>query len=223
MRKGVIRSLHARLAASAAVALLALLSACSSARPPAKAAAPARRDVCLYVNANRGAGSGFAAEWNGKRGVMTAWHVVEAHVSDADVTGNGVRLTGLVFDRVGVTDIAWCEREDLPAAWVVLRVSDPIINELVDAWGWANGGLQHRQGIVIREEVERDPHMAPEGRYVRLGCPVIEGMSGGPVLNPGGRVVGVICLLDREKEWRFTEGRWVLVGQRVELIAGDIP
>lgn len=213
-----------RLLALVSLAACSLLISACAARPavPPRVAA-AVRDVPLYIKAARGSGSGFAARWNGKVGIITAWHVVSAQNPEADVTGNG-ETARAVFERVGVTDVAWSERTFIPAKWVTLDVADPVIGELVDAWGYADGGLQHRQGLIIREEVERNRFMAPEGRYVRLGCSVIQGMSGGPVLNKGGRAVGVICLSDNESSFKVDPfGRAYDFQCRVELIAADIP
>lgn len=211
-----------------AAVLLALLmalglGACSAQPVAPRVAHVAVRDIPLYIKAARGSGSGFAARWNGKVGILTAWHVVESQKAEADVTGNG-ETARAKFDRVGVTDVAWSERTFIPARWVTLDIDDPVIGEMVDAWGYANGGLHHRQGRVIREEKERNRHMAPEGRYMRLGCDVIQGMSGGPVLNPAGRAVGVICLSDTATSFKVNRfGQPYDVEVRVELVAADIP
>lgn len=176
--------------------LLLLACSCVSAPPPvAQGFYPDLDDVVALVDEE---GEAYCSGVTTRYGVLTAYHCVEEATEDV--------LVGLRSDYNELTN-AW--EVGYPAA--VLRVSEeddlalldfrplwfaevarmqPPIGEPVTAVGHPGGlGYSAHRGIVasgVRYDSDR-----PQ-RWFQTDCGILPGMSGGPVFNDRGEVVGIV-------------------------------
>lgn len=163
--------------------LVATLVVILTAPPAAAATAPA--EGVTLVHAGQATGSAFAV---GDGNFVTARHVVAGHewvrlslgVQTPSVPAQVIALDDL--DDVAVLHVPASTRPSLPH--VLLTLGDaPTTGEQVTAIGYPGGGpLVQRGGQVVTV----DPEQA------RVDLAVQAGMSGGPLLDADGRVVGVL-------------------------------
>lgn len=176
---------------------LALLAACSchpadtGARLPdeASAAAAAMASVVRIETPSGGLGSGSA--WSDSV-ILTAWHVVDG--GTASVT----TLSGETCEVVATVafphdDLAWlhidpksCDLEPLPRAPRAALLGARVF------------GLGHPAGLdwTLAQGIVAHPERRMSGStYVQTDAALNPGMSGGPLVDEHGRLVGVTALL----------------------------
>jgi S1-C subfamily serine protease len=203
--EGLLAFSSRRVAMCWRVSLCLLLSACFV---PVRASADTI-DSVVFISAgltyddgrppkNLGTGTGFLISKDGF--VVTAKHVIPNEVP----AGATLVLKGTLRSTDGITrtlipaqtiplgvDITLLRFDpNAQPKWEYLKVSsrtvsDTKLGDIVVAWGFAlNGGIN-------RVETRVSSLVGPENT-VQVGPGLVRGMSGGPVLNAGGNVVGVI-------------------------------
>ncbi len=133
-------------------------------------------------------GSGFAI---GARTLITNRHVVadSALLQVSTYDGRDVKVSGA--STAQLADLAVLRTaEDLPSK-TELSDSDPKVGDPVSIVGYPNGEqLTVTKGVVIGATT--DPLHESLGRVLVTDAPVEPGSSGSAVLDPAGRVVGVV-------------------------------
>ncbi len=133
-------------------------------------------------------GSGFAI---GARTLITNRHVVadSALLQVSTYDGRDVKVSGA--STAQLADLAVLRTaEDLPSK-TELSDSDPKVGDPVSVVGYPNGEqLTVTKGVVIGATT--DPLHESLGRVLVTDAPVEPGSSGSAVLDPAGRVVGVV-------------------------------
>jgi hypothetical protein len=209
-----------------ALALLAalFLAGCQSRPHGEPIARKPRREVCLKIKTTHGFGTAFLCRWDGKVGVMTAWHVVKnAHRAPAEVCGAGVTLE-IRFEQVQEADLAWAELPEYPKEWHLLEVGpDAQVGEYLQCWGYGGGYLQMRSGdmadLDARDRITGND-VEKGGRY----CGLEPGMSGGPVLDAAGRVVAVAVMKIPAGIYTFgLDGTMIAHSFQITCVAVDLP
>ncbi len=143
-------------------------------------------------NKMRNWGSIFAAQWHGKIGVITAWHMIRDSEDYKFIVGD--RVFG-PFIQINSADMAWCETS-LPVGWKALITiyKDDYLNNDCWAIGWPDTigyprGLEAYSGKVVGETKNSD---FVGGKYLIVNGTAVPGMSGGPIINKDGEVFGII-------------------------------
>ncbi|MBN2176230.1 MAG: trypsin-like peptidase domain-containing protein [Demequinaceae bacterium] len=133
-------------------------------------------------------GTGFAV---GEHTLVTAGHVVEGSRRLQVTTYDGQTFEATATGTTTVADLAIVHVEESLTALGVLAESDPTVSDAVTIVGYPGGGrLTTIRAVVITTDPEDiDPEVGPAfGATVSLEA----GMSGAPVLNSDGEVVGVV-------------------------------
>lgn len=141
-------------------------------------------------------GTGFtAAVRSDGRSVVTNAHVVAgaAEVEVVDVAGRAHLARVEAFDPV--TDLAVLAVDTLGAP--VLAFGAPVVGESGGAYGHPGGGplrIAPARVVGLVDAVGRDIYGQPGARrrVVELAAAIAPGDSGSPVVDTGGRVVGVV-------------------------------
>ena len=145
----------------------------------------------------RALGSGFVIHPGGY--VVTNAHVVEGSTSVQVRLASGRRLTGTVIGRDRRVDLALV-KVDAPETLPVLPLGDSerlAVGELVLALGHPFGLEQTVSlGIVSRKGAPLQA-AAPGFDFIQTDAAVNPGNSGGPLVDMGGRVVGVNTMAAR--------------------------
>jgi serine protease Do len=145
----------------------------------------------------RALGSGFIIHPSGY--VVTNAHVVERSSSVQVRLASGRRLTGTVVGRDRRVDLALV-KVDAPEALPVISLGDSerlAVGELVLALGHPFGLEQTVSlGIVSRKGAPLQA-AAPGFDFIQTDAAVNPGNSGGPLVDMGGRVVGVNFMATR--------------------------
>jgi len=133
-------------------------------------------------------GTGFGV---GEHTLITAGHVVEGSRSIEISTYDGQTIEATALGSTTVADLAIIEVEETLPAFGKLADGDPSVSDAVTIVGYPGGGrLTTTRAVVITTDPEDvDPEVGPAfGATVALE----PGMSGAPVLNSDGEVVGVV-------------------------------
>jgi S1-C subfamily serine protease len=141
--------------------------------------APTRRAV---------SGSGFVLA---PRAVMTNAHVV-AQCSAVEVTLAGQRHTAAVRKRDAATDLALLDVPSLPSVATPSLRRSAVVGEPVMAAGYPLGGLVGSELVVTDGIVNALVGAGNNASNLQMSTPVQSGNSGGPLLDRGGNVVGVV-------------------------------
>lgn len=135
---------------------------------------------------------------------VTAFHVVNRAARIVGVFYSGASFTAPLVGTDHVTGLAYLAFEDPEAlqncAPLRLASREPAVMEDVWAFGNPDGaGIAVTKGILSRER------NLPEGRIFEVDIRAGIGFSGGPLMNRGGEVVGLIQSIDT-RNWspRFT-------------------
>ena len=133
--------------------------------------------------------------------ILTAKHVVADAQAVKIVLTDGKSVTGQVvkrglkpgFDVAAVKIETKVELPCVPLAWGL-----PEEGETVQSWGYPDGfGNSHSSKVVGRHagyDPETDvlaPNVEPQPEWLSVDRPFVEGISGGPVLNSSGELVGL--------------------------------
>lgn len=133
-------------------------------------------------------GTGFAID---EHTLVTAGHVVEGSRLLEISTYDGQTFEATATGTTTVADLAIVEVEESLSSYGVLAEADPAVAGAVTIIGYPGGGrLTTTKAVVITTDPEDvDPNLGPAfGATTALEA----GMSGAPVVNSEGEVVGVI-------------------------------
>lgn len=137
-------------------------------------------------------GSAFAMIYNGKLGIMTAWHVFTmSKAKFLKIHGNGKMFKCGPFIQLGDNDIGWCETP-IPEDWVPLIKAAPSFNYgTLITWGfpYTEEKLTNYIGEDNGPSLFKTDHNFMIRRVIGKA---VQGMSGGPVVNSDGEVVAVV-------------------------------
>jgi S1-C subfamily serine protease len=133
-------------------------------------------------------GTGFAID---EHTLVTAAHVVEGSRQLEVSTYDGTTLDATATSTTTVADLAIVHVEESLSAPGVLADTDPTVGVPVTIIGYPGGGrLTVTAAVVITTAPEDvDPAIGPA---FGVTTPLEPGMSGAPVVNSDGKVVGVI-------------------------------
>lgn len=121
--------------------------------------------------------------------VLTADHCLPPSAERADVTVNGDIVR--VIKRNSNLDLALLEAASGDRPIIVIRTKAPQIGEPVTAVGYADAPRMRDEGInplVLRRSIAR----VGSNGYIYTDGTFIGGMSGGPVVDADGKLIGVI-------------------------------
>lgn len=144
-------------------------------------------------------GTGFFVSSEGD--VVTAYHVVDQATRIAVVTRSGQKLKAEIVDFDKANDVALLKVDATSATPLFITTSSEIaVGEEVLTIGYP---LVQFEGVAQKAtfgHVNALSGTDDDVRYLQIDAPVQPGNSGGPVLDPQGRVVGVVeFVLDSEK------------------------
>ena len=157
--------------------------------------------------AQRGTGAGVVVSADGS--VLTALHVVEGDRSIEVTFSDGTSSPAGVKEQDKATDIAVLTPERLPQVVVpaVLgggaQVGDPVF-ALGHPLG-LNGSLSAGVVSALDRKIRVNDNQTLEG-LIQFDAAVNPGNSGGPLLNKGGQVIGIVTGLANPSEQNFFVG-----------------
>ena len=122
--------------------------------------------------------------------LLTNAHVVEG-CSDVTVTFGGVTAKGAIVARDPTNDLAII-KVGTPSATVAKLRTGLRLGENVSAFGFPLNGLLASSGNFTRGNVTAVAGLGDDTRYVQISDPVQPGNSGGPLLDEGANVVGIV-------------------------------
>ena len=136
-------------------------------------------------------GTGFVVETSGA--VVTNYHVVQSCGSVSFLLGGGASSDATVVASDPVNDLALLKlKQGTKAAAIFqepekLRAGDDVI-----VFGYPLLGQLASSGNLTRGSVTALSGLRDDARYFQMSAPIQLGNSGGPVLNQGGRVAGIV-------------------------------
>jgi S1-C subfamily serine protease len=139
--------------------------------------------------------------------VVTNAHVVKG-CSEVSIGPPERRVTARVIARDGDNDLALLRAATYPTAVAVLRLSVRQ-GEAVTAYGYPLPGLLSSGGNLTTGNITALSGIGDDSRFLQISAPVQPGNSGGPLLDGGGNVVGIV------------EGK--LNAIKVATAIGDVP
>jgi S1-C subfamily serine protease len=122
--------------------------------------------------------------------LLTNAHVVEG-CSEVTVTSGGVTAKGAIVSRDPTNDLAII-KVGTPSASVAKLRTGLRLGENVSAFGFPLNGLLASSGNFTRGNVTAVAGLGDDTRYVQISDPVQPGNSGGPLLDEGANVVGIV-------------------------------
>ena len=147
-------------------------------------------------------GSGFVVSADGL--AVTAAHVIDKAAKVAAVTPDGKELDCAVVSSDAATDVAVLRLPKGKYAALTLASASPNGGALLRAMGYPL-----KDTLVITEGVVAAPEgMVSEKRRMLVTCDVVNGMSGGPVFDRFGQVVGVCSGSVRTMDGIHLSARW---------------
>lgn len=197
------RNLLTGAATGLAVVVVALIAPASPTTPLAADVAPlAPHDLAELVRANAdrvvvlgctvGNASGTAVALGAGRLVTNAHVVEQARLVNVSPDGGGAAVAPA--RSVPGVDLALLPTDDRRAG-LALAPDDPVPGMPVVLAGYPLGGFDLRVVEAHVAGYAPDPFAAPGAdapKVLRLDRPAVPGMSGGPVLDRAGRVVGIL-------------------------------
>lgn len=168
-------------------------------------------------------GSGVLVKREGSRHtVLTAWHVVSGQKNGEELeiyTSDGKRhsVTQGSIRRLGEVDLAILEFSS-PFRYLIAETNSaqsvPSGSTIfVSGYPHATSAVPDRilrffSGILVAEQTRS----ALNGHELLYSTPTLPGMSGGPVLNSAGKVVGVHASAERDDQISINSGKIVATG-----------
>jgi S1-C subfamily serine protease len=152
-------------------------------------------DSVVTIHTENGTGSGFIVSADGM--IVTSWHVIEGAASLTAVLSDGTELAATVVSSDQTHDVAILDVSATSLPALQLASEKAQIGETVIALGTALGEFPDTVTLGIVSGLDRSIEVGA-GRSVRSLSGVLQtdaalnpGMSGGPLLNLAGQVVGV--------------------------------
>lgn len=194
-------TLSSVLAGTSVAALTIIISQPAIAKTP-QAVANIAGPLTVQINSSLGDGSGVIIAKNGKTyTVLTVNHVVEK----ADVKYTVRTSIGKNYPATSVTRLQTAQTDadlavvkfESPEEYPVATIADSdqaVIGTQIFVYGYpATGGLfgAEREPELSPGLVTSRPHNRPEGYTLRYQAVTWSGMSGGPVFDSEGRVIGL--------------------------------
>lgn len=166
---------------------------------PFAGAAPARRPVS--------SGTGFVAA-PGR--LLTNWHVTEGCAELRARTPRGAILPATVTARDAERDLALLSVQGELGPPLAFRTGPEVRRgEGVVTYGFPFAGMLSSGATLTTGDVSALSGLRDNQRHFQISAPVQAGNSGGPLLDMGGRVVGVVVSK--------------LNAQRIAQVTGDLP
>lgn len=170
----------------------------------------------VVIRTDAGGGSGFVIEDGDRKFIVTNQHVLLGATKDQVeiTTAAGTKLQPQSLEIVPDIDLARIAISEGPAALAL--AADVGIDEPV-----ATVGNSVDAGVITLNEGKVKGVSSGE---IEVGCEVVPGQSGGPLINAAGEVIGVttyILFADKDKaseDTRYAKKRYFTV-----RIAGDTP
>ena len=135
-----------------------------------------------------GSGTGFFV--NAKADVLTNRHVVDgcSAVTVETTTGQTVKARFAGADKN--QDLALLQTDVKSPAFAVFSAKSPEVGQEIAVIGYPDHGMQAIRPVVVSGRMSR-PALA-HGELLGFQADIRPGNSGGPVLDKGGRVLGVV-------------------------------
>lgn len=169
------------------VLLTVLVTACAArvTKEPPRKVAP-EKPVCTRIQGSTTVGTVFQVSVRGQIFLMTAWHAVDDNGGWGDI-GYGKNRPKVHFDREGGSDVATARIEQPIDGLKLLYAATPRLGDEVVLHGYR----LTKHARVVNLKYVPVSSMAP-WRYFAMDAQIVGGMSGGPVVDSEGRVVGIM-------------------------------
>jgi len=136
-------------------------------------------------------GSGFVVNEDGH--IVTNAHVVKGCSSVTVVQGLALRRSARILEVSEFTDLAVLKVDEvLPNAVVFRTTSLPSLGESIVVFGYPLIGVLSDQGNLTVGNLTALSGIRGDPSNFQISAPVQPGNSGGPVLDSGGRLIGVV-------------------------------
>ncbi len=149
-------------------------------------------DRTFEVEAGGATGTAFVVETEQADGKHLAYLITNHHVISADATAVTVEIDE---EKVPATVVGWNQKKDLAVLSCEIgkrykrkTTARAVLGEQIMALGYGEGSLCAQEGVVSRV-VAVDP--SHRGVFHEVTSPLEEGMSGGPVFNETGKLLGI--------------------------------
>lgn len=162
-----------------------------------RAAAREGRNVTVRIrnipcSGGLGVGTGFLLD---EQTLVTNRHVVEGYGRLELETWDGQRLNPNVVAVGNTADLSIVQIDSGVGEAIELAPEDPPAETEVQAVGYALGGPQRvTQGEIV--DYVENPNLGNSGPVMRVDISIKPGNSGGPLIDPSGRVVGVVYAIE---------------------------
>ncbi|PZR07824.1 MAG: hypothetical protein DI532_23025 [Azospirillum brasilense] len=137
-----------------------------------------------------GSGSGVVVSDTGH--ILTADHVIEGCRGLRVIQIGGTQIAAEVVGRDPRNDLALLKAASPLPSVIALRMESLRNGEAVVAYGYPLGGLLASTGNVTFGNVSALVGLRDDSRMLQISAPVQPGNSGGPLLDMGGRLVGIV-------------------------------
>jgi S1-C subfamily serine protease/Holliday junction resolvasome RuvABC ATP-dependent DNA helicase subunit len=134
-------------------------------------------------------GTGFFVAADGY--VVTNAHVVEGCANPKVVCGSAQPLTAQVLAQDAANDLALL-KVDFASAHVASLRAGVRIGEEIAAFGYPLLGVLSHEGNFTVGNVSSLAGVKNDSRHIQISAPIQPGNSGGPVVDHGGNVIGVV-------------------------------
>jgi S1-C subfamily serine protease len=164
----------------------------------------ANKFVVRIDGSNGGEGSGFIVRKNsGRYTVLTNHHVVKSSTRYTVTTSDGQKYIAQNIKVIGNVDLAEIEfvsNRDYTVAPLSTNVGYPSSRK-VYAYGWnaVSEGLTERVGQPLEGRITGSLSKGRNGYTLMMTLQTLPGMSGSPLLNEKGEVIGVYGSTDVQK------------------------
>ena len=175
----------------------------SIAESPAVALFNQVRPSLLIINTGSGTGSGFVAEIDGKKRLITNAHVLRGGRPFEAKSLDGQRLKlGTTIYLGNECDLCMIEILDTEIPGLVLAINQPALEESVFVFGNSDGG-----GVATTTE-GKILGIGPD--RIEVSAPFVLGNSGSPIMLGDGTVIGVATYVSRSED----PNDWIKRGTR---------
>jgi S1-C subfamily serine protease len=159
------------------------------AAPPEKKKAGGENSSPPASSDAESSGTGFFASSEGH--VVTNSHVVDGCSEIQLTSGLAPPVAARILARDTANDLALLKSDLKPSHPAVLRVGAKIGEEIA-AFGYPLVGLLSTNGNFTVGNISAVTGLRDDTRYIQISAPIQPGNSGGPVVDRGGDVVGVV-------------------------------